>query len=215
MALKQGHEIATIDVELITITTSGDSPVELGLKTASQLQVDPQIETTDAIKLIIKGILVAQKRQVDTITGNSLTMTDNVFNPELVKIIQGGEIEYDEEGNFKKYVPPVVGEEYTPVPFTLNVYSGHYDASGIVIDHEKTTYPNCTGVPISMASQDDVFTAPSYTIISAPGKGEAPYEIEMVKDLPELANADWLNTFSMMNAKTTKTTTKSSDLLGG
>lgn len=198
MSLKKGHEIAVIDVAMVTITISGDSPLEMGLKTSSQIQVEPQIETTEAIKLIIKGVLVAQKRQTDTLTGNSITMTDNVFNPELVKIIQGGTITYDEDGNFKSYTPPVVGQEYKPVPFTMNVYSGHYDASGIVIDYEKVTYPNCTGVPVSMASQDDVFTAPEYTIISAPGDGEAPYTIEMVKDLPELGNADWMNTVNSL-----------------
>lgn len=191
MAVKKGHEIATIDVELVTVSLP-DSSDELGLVTASQINVDPQIETTEAIKHIVKGVLIAQKRQVDTLTGNTLTLQDNVFNPELVKIIQGGKIEYDEEGNFKKYTPPVVGEEYKPVSFTMRVYSGHYDASGLVIDHEMTTYPNCTGVPISLASQDDVFRAPQYTIISAPGDGEAPYEIEMVKDLPKVANADWM-----------------------
>lgn len=198
MALKKGHEIATIDVELVTIEIGTTNPVELGLKTSSQVQVDPQIETTEAIKLIIKGVLTAQKRQIDTITGNTITMTDNVFNPELVKAIQGGTITYDEDGSFKSYTPPVVGQEYKPVPFKMNVYSGHYDASGIVIDHEKTTFPNCTGVPVSLSSQDDVFTAPQYTIISAPAEGEAPYKIEMVKELPELGNADWLTAVATM-----------------
>lgn len=198
MALKKGHEIATIDVELITLTISGDNPMELGLKTSNQIQTDTQVETTDAIKLIIKGVLIAQKRQTDTITGNSLTLSDNVFNPELLLILQGGTIEYDDDGNFKKYSPPKVGEEYTPTPFTLNAYSAHYNASGLVIDYEKTTFPNCTGVPISFSSQDGVFRAPQYTILSAPAQGETPYDIEMVKELPTLGNADWLTTVASM-----------------
>ena len=53
MALKKGHEIATIDVCLVTVTTSETTPREIGLTTATQIQVDPQIETTEAIKLII------------------------------------------------------------------------------------------------------------------------------------------------------------------
>lgn len=190
--LKQGHQIATIDVELVTLTTTGDTPKELGLKTSDTINVEPQIETTDAIKLIVKGVLIAQKRQVDTITGNTITLRDNVFNPELVSIIQGGEITYGEDGSFESYTPPVVGEDYKPVPFTLNVYSAHYDASGIVIDYEKVSYPNCTGVPISMSTQDGVFTTPEYTILSAPADKQAPYEISMVKTLPELSNASWV-----------------------
>lgn len=198
MAAKKGHEIATIDVELVTITIGGDNPKELGLKTSNQIQADTQIETTDAIKLIIKGVLIAQKRQIDVITGNSLTLSDNVFNPELVQMVQGGKIEYDDDGNFKKYTPPVVGEEYKPIPFTLRAYSAHYDASGLIIDYEKTTFPNCTGVPVAFSSQDGVFRTPQYTILSAPAEGEAPYDIEMVKELPVLENADWLETVNAL-----------------
>lgn len=189
MAPMKGHEIATIDVALVTLTTSDG--VELGLKTGNTISVDPTIETTDAIKLIIKGVLVAQKRQIDTITGNTITLNDNVFNPQLLKLMQGGEITYDEDGNFKSYTPPVAGAEYTPTPFTLNAYSAHYDASGLILDYEKTEYPNCTGVPVAMSSQDDVFTAPAYTILSAPSDGEPPYRIDMVKTLPTLQEPDW------------------------
>lgn len=207
MSLKKGHEIATIDVDLVTVTVgTGDNIKELGLKTSNQIQTDTQIETTEAIKLIVKGVLIAQKRQQDTITGNSITLSDNVFNPELVQIIQGGTIEYDDDGNFKKYTPPVVGDEYKPTPFTMKVYSGHYDASGIVLDYEKTTFPNCTGVPVSFSSQDGVFRTPQYTILSAPAEGEAPYDIEMVKELPALGNAEWLSTVATLsNGKSNNT----------
>lgn len=193
MAFKKGHEIATIDVAMVTITVEGESgaTTEIGLKTATQIQVDPSIETTDAIKLIVKGVLIAQKRQVDTLTGNTITLTDNVFNPELVKVLQGGSITYGTDGAFESYTPPVAGAENEATPFTLNVYAAHYDASGIILDYEKTEYPNCTGVPVSMSVQDDTFTTPKYSIISAPGDGEAPYKITMVKSLPELGEASW------------------------
>lgn len=193
MAFKKGHEIATIDVAMVTITVGGEvgATTEIGLKTATQIQVDPSIETTDAIKLIVKGVLIAQKRQVDTLTGNTITLTDNVFNPELVKVLQGGSITYGSDGAFESYTPPVAGAENEATPFTLNVYAAHYDASGIILDYEKTEYPNCTGVPVSMSVQDDTFTTPEYSIISAPGDGEAPYKITMVKSLPELGEASW------------------------
>jgi hypothetical protein len=193
MAFKKGHEIATIDVAMVTITVGGEvgATTEIGLKTATQIQVDPSIETTDAIKLIVKGVLIAQKRQVDTLTGNTITLTDNVFNPELVKVLQGGTITYGTDGAFESYTPPVAGAENEATPFTLNVYAAHYDASGIILDYEKTEYPNCTGVPVSMSVQDDTFTTPAYSIISAPGDEEAPYKITMVKSLPELGEASW------------------------
>lgn len=189
MAAKKGQEIATIDVAMVTLTTKDG--VELGLKTSTQIGVASQIETTDAIKLIVKGVLIAQKRQKSIITGNSITMKDNVFNPQLVQILQGGTIEYDVDKSFKKYTPVVSGEDYSPDPFTLNTYSAQYDASGLIVKYEKTTYPNCTGEPVSFESEDDVFRAPEYTIISAPAEGEAPYTIEMVESLPELTEGTW------------------------
>ena len=97
MAAKKGQEIATIDVAMVTLTTKDG--VELGLKTSTQVGVESQIETTEAIKLIVKGTLIAQKRQKSIITGNSITMKDNVFNPQLVQILQGGTIEYNTDGS--------------------------------------------------------------------------------------------------------------------
>ena len=190
MALKKGNEIATIDVELVTITaTIGEVTTELALNTASQISVEPQINTEEAVQLIIKGVLKAQKRGKNTLTGNKITLKDNVFNPELVKLLQGGEIEYDADGTtVKKYTPPLAGESLDDLPvFVLNAYSAQYDASGLIVRYEKTSYPNCTGQPISMSSEDNVFRAPSYTIDSAPASGEAPYVIEYVESLPVVA----------------------------
>jgi putative alpha-1,2-mannosidase len=116
----------------------------------------------------------------------------NVFNPELVKMLQGGEITYDSTtGKFKSYTPPVAGSEYTPESFTLNLYTAHYDASGLVQGYEKVTYPNCTGNPVAFAAEDDTFAAPEYTINSAPSTGAAPYTIEYVSELPTVVDPDW------------------------
>lgn len=191
MALKKGHEIATIDVCLVTVTTSEETSKEIGLTTATQIQVDPQIETTEAIKLIVKSILIAQKREKQTITGNQITLTDNVFNPELVQILQGGTITTGADGKITSYTPPVAGSNPADIPvFTLNAYSAQYDASGLIVQYEKISYPNCTGNPISMSAQDDVFRVSEYTIISAPAQGEAPYTITYVDSLPTVADAD-------------------------
>ena len=93
MSTKKGNEIPTIDVALVTVTKPGTQD-EIALDTASKIQVNVQSETEDAVKLIVKGRLIAQKREKVTITGNTIVLTDNVFNPELVKILQGGTIKY-------------------------------------------------------------------------------------------------------------------------
>lgn len=182
---KSKAEIATIDCNLVTIETSDG---EFGFDTANKIAVEPQIEETEAVKLVVKGILRAQKPKTSTITGHEITLTDNVFNPELVTVLQGGTITYDAEDPNKVvgYKPPVAGSAEKGKVFKLNAYSAQYDASGQIVRYEKITYPNCQGVPVAFGSEDGVFRAPEYVINSAPKTGETPYEITYVAALPEL-----------------------------
>lgn len=187
MALKRATAIPTIDVNLVTITVEGDGATEIALDTATKIAVEPQIETTEATKLVIKNVLKAQKGEQSTITGNKITLTDNVFTPELVMVLQGGTITTDPAGGtgkITKYEPPVAGSVEKGKVFTLCAYSAQYDASGQIVNYEKITYPNCQGVPISINSEDNVFRVSEYTINSAPKTGEAPYTIEYVDELP-------------------------------
>lgn len=189
MALKKGNEIPTIDVALVTIVTDETTPTEIALDTASRIAVSPEVETQDAIRLIIKGKLIAQKRAKTTLTGNTITLTDNVFIPEVVKILQGGTITYDQTDPTKitGYTPPVAGSDDKGEVFTLKAYSAIYDAAGLLTGYECISYPNCQGEPISLESEDDVFRAPEYTISSAPTDGQAPYTITYVDDLPAVS----------------------------
>lgn len=258
--LQKGNEIPTIDVNLVTISPEG-SDKELALDTASKIAVEVQTETTDAVKLVIKGKLRAQKKATTAVTGNKITLTDNVFIPELAKILQGGTIKYNtkysitgsekEVGNYVfgiadgKYVnfnlaealtsgdtltfdlftgklvknnsqsipctigakndealpleassqetqeiigynPPIQGSDDIGETFTLNAYSAQYDTAGTLVKYEKISYPNCTGEPVALSSEDGAFRAPEYTIDSAPKEGQAPYSITYVQDLPNI-----------------------------
>lgn len=194
--VKSRNEIPTIDVDLVTIETSAG--YEYGFDTANQIEVEPQVEETDAVKLVVKGKLRAQKPKESTITGHEITLHDNVFNPELVKTLQGGIVQYwqDEEHTimgttpteygFAKYEPPVAGSGEKGDIFKLHAYSAIYNAAGVITGYEKTTYPNCQGQPVAFSSEDGTFRAPEYTINSAPDTGEAPYTIDWVADLPDL-----------------------------
>lgn len=182
---KSKAEIATIDCSLITIETEDG---EFGFDTANQIEVEPQVEEEDSVKLVVKGILRAQKPKISTITGNEITLTDNVFNPELVLILQGGTIKYDSVDPTKivGYTPPVAGSADKGEVFKLNAYSAQYNAAGQIVNYEKITYPNCQGQPVAFGSEDGAFRAPEYTIDSAPAQGEAPYDITYVDSLPVL-----------------------------
>lgn len=182
---KSKAEIATIDVSLVTIETSSG---EFGFDTASKIEIEAQVDEGEAVTLVVKGRLRAQKPAQSTITGNSITLTDNVFNPELVKVLQGGEIVWESDNkNLKKYTPPVAGSADKGEIFKLHAYSAQYDAAGTIVKYEKITYPNCQGQPVVLNSEDGVFRAPEYVIMSAPKTGEAPYTIEYVETLPALS----------------------------
>ena len=186
MTVKKTSEIPTIDVNLVTVQEAGsESATEYILDTASEISVEPQIEEEDAVKLIVKGRLVAQKPQTSTLTGNQITLTDNVFTPELVQLLQGGTITTDPSSKkITGYKPPAAGSTETGKLFTLNAYSAQYNAAGQIVQYEKISYPNCKGVPIAFGATDGEFRTNEYTINSAPDTGESPYEITYVSTLP-------------------------------
>ena len=181
MTIKQGHEIPTIDCVLVTIKPN-DSEEEIGLNTANKIGVEVVTSTTEAVQLIVKGKLLAQKPQSDTITGHTITLTDNVFNYELAQILQGGELTFDETLTKKpiKYTPPKVGDADNRKVFTLTAYSAVYNAAGVIVNYEKISYPNCKGRPFGLSSEDNVFRVSELVIDSAPDKGQAPFTLETI-----------------------------------
>lgn len=194
---KKAVGIPTIDVSLVVVRTGTDSDgLEIAVDTANKIGVEPQTETTDAVKLVKLGRLLAQKPSETTITGHQITLTDNVFIPELVKIFQGGQI--TGEGASLVYTPPVAGSAEKGQVFELDCYSAEYDASGQIVKYEKITYPNCQGTPITINTEDGVFRLPEYVINSAPNTGEAPYKISYVTELPSFPDSSSVNTASVM-----------------
>ena len=119
---KSKAEIATIDCSLITIQTDSG---EFGFQTASQVKVEPLVDTQEAVSLVVKGRLLAQKPSENTLIGNRITLTDNVFNPELALILNGGQIIYDTVDTTKiiGYRPPLSGSGERGEAFTLTAYT--------------------------------------------------------------------------------------------
>lgn len=198
--VKKGNEIPTIDVALVTIEKKGGDVV-YAFDTANKLGVNVQSETQDATKLVVKGRLIAQKSETVTITGHTLVLTDNVFIPEVVKLLQGGTIKWwtsadktasqatETAFGIAQYTPPVAGSKDKGEICIVKAYSAIYNAAGIITGYERITYPNCTGTPVALNTEDNVFRAPEYTIYSAPDTGEAPYTIDYIgpDDLPAVS----------------------------
>jgi len=66
----------------------------------------------------------------------------------------------------------------------LNLYTAEKGTEGEVITYAKFSYPSCKGTPAKFSFKDGEYMTPEYTIVSRPGKGEAPYDIDFVQALP-------------------------------
>lgn len=183
----KGSEKATIDCSMIILEPydSSGSIKAVGTDVSTQIEVEAQTEKTDAVKLMVKGVLKAQKPEKVTITGHTITLTNSLTIMEFLPMLQGGEIIKDPQGKITGYKPPVAGTKYDPAKFKLHAYSAVMEGSDIV-GYEHITYPKCIGQPVTFGAQDDTFRVDSYTINSAPGAGERPYELEYVDSLPTL-----------------------------
>ena len=186
MANKKVTKMALIDVEMVEIVAHNVGQDTFRWKTASNLDAELQISEGEAVELIVNGQLIAQKRAKDVVTGTQLTVSDNVFAPEIVKFIQGGEFEVDEHGNFESYSAPLSGDEIKNDKFDFNIYTAQRDVAGDIVSYVKVEFPNCTGKPVNIKLENGAFFAPEYTIISAPSTGDAPYTITAVEELPAL-----------------------------
>ena len=120
------------------------------------------------------------------VTGATLTVSDNIFAPEIVKFIQGGEFVQDELGNFVSFSAPVAGEEVKPTKFDFNIYTAQRDVAGDVVSYMKVSFAGCTGKPVNIKLENGAFFAPEYTIVSAPAQNESVYVITAVDELPTL-----------------------------
>lgn len=196
MAYQKGHEIPTIDVELVTIKPKRLNAIEYGLNTASKIEVNVQSETEDSVKLVVKGRLIAQKPSTTTITGNTIVLTDNVFNPEIVKILQGGTITYSKKFIYEatgtvaaggKYFSIGTVEEPMYVAFVLDESLSSGDTIEfndttqiLLINDEEAIFQMSDTIPVDMTaiimtSEEDQSVIASYAppVAGSDEKGEA------------------------------------------
>lgn len=186
--IRKPDEVATIDACLVVLTPEDGSAEPIGITSDTEVATEVQIETTDANKLMIKGVLKAQKAEQKTITGVKITLTDNMTVLEVAQAVQGGIILRDEKGKIIKYTPPISGnKEKDRAKYTLDIYTACMDSAGDIVGYEKTTYLHCVGEPVAYNSKDDEWRSAEYILNSMPKKNEPPYAIEYVDELPEVA----------------------------
>ena len=137
----KGNEVPTIDVVLVTIEDENGN--QIGLNTASKIAVNPVVETKNAVKLIIKNRLIAQKPSSTVVTGNTIVLTDNVFTPQIVQILQGGVIEYSKDYTYTATGSLAAGEHH------FEIESGQFVSFNLasqLASQDKIEYNDVTGV---------------------------------------------------------------------
>ena len=184
-ANKAPTEIATIDVAMVTVgASSGDTYC---ITTDTKIQVEPIYEIQEAVKLVVAGIVKAQKPEIKKMVGNKITLTDNVFLPEVVKLLQGGTIEFDDEDDTKivGYTPPNMNATTgLGEVLTVKAYSAQYNSAGTLVQYECIEYETCRAEPVAFSSENGIFRAPVYVLTSTPAASSPPYEITYVAALP-------------------------------
>lgn len=191
----KGNEVATIDVAMVTVKDS-DNHI-YGLQTSNKVDVTAVTDTKDAIKLIVKGNLIAQKPQKVTVTGNTIVLTDNVFNAQLVQLLQGGTITFSKKyssastefsAESTRYITVGTGADTEYLSFTFaSAVTGvieYNDATGIlelVVGGTRTrksytvtaAAPSSPATSLSVTSATDQDHVKSYT----PPVGQSESEV--------------------------------------
>lgn len=185
MAVEKLTSIPLTDVSLAEITTKSDSK-KYQFETADEVGTEEVVSEGEEQTLKIKGKIWANKKAEDTTLGYDLTLKNNVFIPEIVKILQGGTLTLTggETGDFKKYEAPAIGEKPKKEKFDISFYSEEVAPDGPTGRYAKITFPNCQGSKCPISIKDGEYFASELVIKSRPGKGEKPYTIEMVDSLP-------------------------------
>lgn len=176
------NQHALSDVTMVEIKTKDSKTYTFD--TADEVTIEEVLDEGEEQTLKIKGRLYANRAAEDTVLGNDITCKDNLMSPELLQIMQGGTIEKDTDGTFKKYSAPATGATDNRTKFDCCIYTAEVSTDGDTGRYLKVTYPDCYGTSVPLTFQDGVYFTNSYTIKSRPAKGSSPYSVEFVTELP-------------------------------
>lgn len=173
-----------VNIKRVEIVTEETTPKTYTWDTASECEQSPDISEGQENLLRTKNTIHAIDRTEDITYGTTITFKDNLFQPEVIEVIDGGTLLKDVDSNITGYEPPIIGVPVNRKKFTLNIYSEEKDADGEPIGYVKFSYPHCKGKPIKVSLKDGEFYLPEYTCVSRPKKGEKPFGLEFLESLP-------------------------------
>lgn len=120
----------------------------------------------------------------DLLYGYDLTLTDNLFDTDVVSLVEGANTKAASGSSSEVVSTPLLSEGFKGKYFRLTLYSAHREGNSI-IDYAKITFNKCHGIPSGM-SLEKAFYSPEFTIKAREAsKAKLPIRsIEIVKDLP-------------------------------
>lgn len=182
-ALLAGFNIA--NVEHVTMTTQGDSPVTRHYRTMTSFDAESKVSEGEEKTLRIKNQIMGRLKYEDIPEGYDLECEDGNVIPEILALVDGGTWDSDT----KKYTAPLIGTEVKRTMFDMDIYTSNRDTSGAATNYLKWSFPNCKGKPVSISAKDDDFSKSKYKIESRAGNGQAPFTVEVVEELPTVEAA--------------------------
>ena len=151
--------------------------------TSSEASIKPFVsEGTEKIHRV-KNTILGSLRYEDILLGYEIKLVNNTFCPELLSLIDGGEVETDQDGNFLSYTAPVVGEITERKNLTISIYTEELDCDGETLEYIKFTFKHAKGKPVEYSFKDGEFFVPELTLRSRAKTGESGVEVTTLKSL--------------------------------
>lgn len=149
--------------------------------TASEASIKPfASEGTEKIHRV-KNTILGTIRYEDILLGYEIKLVNNTFCPELLALVDGGTVTSDEDGAFKSYSSPVVGQVTERKSLTVNLYTQEVDCDGEAVEYIKFTFKHAKGKPVEYTIKDGEFFVPELTLRSRAKTGESSAEVAAVK----------------------------------
>jgi hypothetical protein len=171
----EGMPIANIALAEIINEDTGESYY---FDTAEKADVKPDLSKGKEDVLRVKNRIIAMNRTEDICIGYNIKLTDNIFPPELMCLVDGGIM------TSSGYEGPEIGVAVNKMPFTLNLYSEEKDYDSSTIQYVQFSFRHNKGTPVEFKFEDGKFYVPEFESTSRPKKGEKPIYISYVSSLP-------------------------------
>ena len=188
------YNIKRVTLELLDETTGlikeGENPVVID--TAEEAKLKAVISKGAEKILRTEDRIIATATQPDLTYGYEVELKDNTFSIEILGLVEGGTIKYDETDETKiiGYDSPLLDEGSLCKPFATNIYVEERKGSSLV-GYVKLTLNYCLGKAPEFEFKKGEFYSPTFSIDARENTlANKPIKnIEFIKTLPTINKA--------------------------